>query len=77
MKREDSQSSLWETAEIDYWKAAAEQIRPEILAEIMAPPPPTIRQRLIAWYNKPRGTAAIIQAQGQAMSDTIRTLQGR
>ena len=70
-------ASEWEQAEIDYWEAAAEQIKPEILEEITKPPPPTLKERFIEWVNKPRGTQAIIAAQGQMMSDTIRILQGR
>lgn len=69
--------SEWSNAEDRYWDEVAQFIKPDILAEITKPPPPTLRERFIAWKNKPRGMAAIIAAQGDQMSNTIKLMQGR
>lgn len=65
---------------IPTWREVASTLPPDVLHAIVFGPPPPLRVRawraLVAWWNRPRGFAAVVAAQGDAIAATVRALQG-
>lgn len=65
---------------IPTWREVASTLPPEVLHAIVFGPPPPWRVRawraVLEWWHRPRGFAAVVAAQGAAMAQTVRILQG-
>lgn len=64
--------------EVVTWQEVADRLAPDVVAAILAGPPPPAHVRLARavadWWNRPRGTAAVIAYAGQSYAATIRAM---
>jgi hypothetical protein len=59
------------------WQEVADQLPADVVAAILAGPAPLLvraGRALAAWWARPRGSAAVIAAVGEAHAATIRVL---
>jgi hypothetical protein len=63
--------------EVVTWQEVADRLPSDVVAAILAGPPPPAHVRLARavadWWNRPRGTAAVL---GNSYSSTIRIMLG-
>jgi hypothetical protein len=62
------------------WRAVADELPPDIVAAILAGPPPPLHVRagraLSDWWLRPRGTAAVYAAVGNSFASSVRIAMG-
>jgi hypothetical protein len=67
--------------ELVTWQQVADLLPPDVVAAIVAGPPPSPMVRygraLAAWYVRPRGSAAVVASVGEGYAASIRAAMGK